>query len=92
MRSVAEHFCTKPDGLRVISCHLGAGASIAAIEDGRSVDTSMGITPLEGLVMASRVGADISEERSRVRLLVIRADEERSMAREAATLLGPSSV
>jgi acetate kinase len=217
MMSVAEHFCTKPDALRVISCHLGAGASVAAIESGRSVDTSMGMTPLEGLVMASRVGdvdagiilqlvrtglnadqldellnrrsglvgltgvsdmravqaraeagdqacnlaialyayrvrkyigayaatmggvdviaftagigensavirqrctqnleflgavldkhrnqavrltattpvADFSEERSRVRLLVIRADEERSMAREAATLLGPSSV
>jgi len=56
MMSVAEHFCTKPDALRVISCHLGAGASVAAIENGRSVDTSMGMTPLEGLVMASRVG------------------------------------
>jgi acetate kinase len=56
MMSVAEHFCTKPDALRVISCHLGAGASVAAIESGRSVDTSMGMTPLEGLVMASRVG------------------------------------
>jgi acetate kinase len=216
MMSVAEHYCTRPDSLRVISCHLGAGASVAAIENGRSVDTSMGMTPLEGLVMASRVGdvdagiilqlvrtglnvdqldellnrrsglvgltgvsdmravqgraeagdqacnlaialyshrvrkyigayaatmggvdviafaagvgensamirqrctqnleflgavldehrnqavrfnattpvVDISEERSQVRILVIRADEERSMAREAATLLGPGS-
>lgn len=43
-------------GLRIISCHLGSGASITAIRGGRSVDTSMGMTPLEGLVMGSRAG------------------------------------
>jgi acetate kinase len=42
--------------LRLVSCHLGSGASITAIENGRSVDTSMGMTPLEGLVMATRAG------------------------------------
>jgi acetate kinase len=42
--------------LRVISCHLGSGASITAIDGGRSVETSMGMTPLEGLVMGSRAG------------------------------------
>jgi acetate kinase len=42
--------------LRVISCHLGSGASISAIEYGRSVETSMGMTPLEGLVMGTRAG------------------------------------
>jgi acetate kinase len=45
------------DGLRVVSCHLGAGASLAAVRDGRSVDTTMGFTPLEGLVMATRSGS-----------------------------------
>jgi acetate kinase len=44
------------EGLRIISCHLGAGASLAAVVDGRSVDTTMGFTPLEGLVMATRSG------------------------------------
>lgn len=44
------------DGLRVISCHLGAGASLCAVVDGRSIDTTMGFTPLEGLVMATRSG------------------------------------
>jgi acetate kinase len=44
-------------GSRVVSCHLGAGASLAAIQDGRSVDTTMGFTPLEGLVMATRSGS-----------------------------------
>ncbi len=42
--------------LRVVTCHLGAGASLAAVAGGRSVDTTMGFTPLEGLVMATRSG------------------------------------
>jgi acetate kinase len=42
---------------RIVSCHLGAGASLAAIVEGRSVDTTMGFTPLDGLVMATRSGA-----------------------------------
>ncbi len=45
------------EGLRLVTCHLGAGASLAAIQDGRSVDTTMGFTPLEGLVMATRSGS-----------------------------------
>jgi acetate kinase len=43
--------------LRIVSCHLGAGASLCAIEGGRSVDTTMGFTPLDGLVMATRSGS-----------------------------------
>jgi acetate kinase len=46
-----------PGELRVVSCHLGAGASLAAVVDGRSVDTTMGFTPVEGLVMATRSGS-----------------------------------
>lgn len=45
-----------PDDLRIVSCHLGSGASVCAIDRGRSVDTSMGLTALEGLVMGSRCG------------------------------------
>jgi acetate kinase len=41
---------------RLVTCHLGAGASLAAVHDGRGVDTTMGFTPLEGLVMATRSG------------------------------------
>ncbi len=44
------------DGLRLVTCHLGAGASLAAVASGQSVDTTMGFTPLEGLVMATRSG------------------------------------
>ena len=43
--------------LRLVTCHLGAGASVTAVANGRSVDTTMGFTPLEGLVMATRSGS-----------------------------------
>jgi acetate kinase len=43
--------------IRVVTCHLGAGASLCAVDRGRSVDTTMGFTPLEGLVMATRSGS-----------------------------------
>ena len=43
--------------LRVVTCHLGAGSSLAAVKGGESVDTTMGFTPLEGLVMATRSGS-----------------------------------
>jgi acetate kinase len=42
--------------LKIITCHLGNGASITAIENGRSVDTSMGFTPVDGLIMGTRTG------------------------------------
>lgn len=42
--------------LKIISCHLGNGASVAAIDHGRSIDTSMGMTPVEGLIMGTRAG------------------------------------
>jgi len=46
----------KPEGSRIITCHIGNGGSITAIKDGKSIDTSMGMTPLEGLIMGTRVG------------------------------------
>jgi acetate kinase len=46
-----------PENARVITCHLGNGSSIAAIKDGKCVDTSMGLTPLEGLPMGTRSGS-----------------------------------
>jgi acetate kinase len=55
-RRAAELAGGDVDELRIVSCHLGAGASLAAVAGGRSVDTTMGFTPLEGLVMASRAG------------------------------------
>ncbi|PKN33738.1 MAG: acetate/propionate family kinase [Deltaproteobacteria bacterium HGW-Deltaproteobacteria-19] len=53
----AATFLKRPVGeLRIISCHLGSGASVCAIDHGRSIDTSMGMTPLEGLIMGTRAG------------------------------------
>jgi len=45
------------DDLRLVTCHLGGGCSITAVDGGRSVDTTMGFTPLDGLVMATRAGS-----------------------------------
>ena len=55
-RRAAEMLNRRLSELRIVTCHLGAGASLAAVMAGRSVDTTMGFTPLEGLVMATRSG------------------------------------
>jgi len=53
---VAELMGKHMSDLRIISCHLGNGSSVAAIKAGRSIDTSMGFTPLSGLIMGTRCG------------------------------------
>ena len=56
-RRAAELLGRPVERLRLVTAHLGAGASLAAVRSGRSVDTTMGFTPLEGLVMATRSGS-----------------------------------
>lgn len=56
-RRVPELLGRPAEGLRLVNCHLGAGASLCAISSGRSMDTTMGFTPLEGVVMATRSGS-----------------------------------
>lgn len=56
-RRGAELLGQPPQELRIVTCHLGAGASLAAVMGGHSVDTTMGFTPLEGLAMATRSGS-----------------------------------
>ncbi|MCM1311618.1 MAG: acetate kinase [Bacteroides sp.] len=53
---VCEFLGINPEGKKIITCHIGNGASIAAVKDGKCVDTSMGLTPLEGLMMGTRSG------------------------------------
>ena len=53
---VCEFLGVEPEGKKIITCHLGNGASITAIDKGKSVDTSMGFTPVAGLVMGTRAG------------------------------------
>ena len=53
---VCEMLGTTPEGKRIICCHIGNGASISAVKDGKSIDTTMGLTPTEGLMMGTRSG------------------------------------
>ncbi len=53
---VCEYLGVDPAQTRIITCHIGNGASIAAVKNGKCVDTSMGLTPLEGLMMGTRSG------------------------------------
>jgi acetate kinase len=55
-KATARHLQKPLEELNLITCHLGNGASICAIRDGKSIDTSMGMTPLEGLIMGTRSG------------------------------------
>ena len=59
-RYVAKRVCdflgVKPEEKKIITCHIGNGASIAAVDGGKCVDTSMGLTPLEGVMMGTRSG------------------------------------
>jgi acetate kinase len=52
----AQFLKHRPNQLRLVSCHLGNGSSLCAVDHGRSVDTSMGFTPAEGLIMGTRCG------------------------------------
>lgn len=53
---VCDYLGVKSEGQKIITCHIGNGGSIAAVQDGKCVDTSMGLTPLEGLMMGTRSG------------------------------------
>lgn len=56
-RRTAELLGANPAALRIVTAHIGSGASLAAVRGGRSVDTTMGFTPIEGLVMSTRAGS-----------------------------------
>jgi acetate kinase len=56
-RRAAQLLGGDPTALRLITCHLGSGASLAAVRAGKSIDTTMGFTPLDGLMMGSRSGS-----------------------------------
>ena len=55
-KRVCEYLGVNPEGKKIIPCHIGNGGSITAVKDGKSMDTSMGLTPLEGLMMGTRSG------------------------------------
>jgi acetate kinase len=79
--------------LRLITCHLGNGASLAAIRDGRSIDTTMGFTPLDGLMMGSRSGSvDPSILIHLIRHHGYDADQLDHLLNQASGLLGISGL
>lgn len=53
---VCEVLGTQPENQKIITCHIGNGASVSAVNHGKCIDTSMGLTPLEGLMMGTRTG------------------------------------
>ncbi len=73
------------DSLKIITCHLGNGASIAAVKNGKVVDTSMGLTPLEGLVMGTRSG-DLDPA-----VISFVAEKENMTAKEVENMLNKKS-
>jgi len=52
-----KYMNTEPEGTKIVTCHLGNGSSLAAVKDGKSIDTTMGVTPLEGVPMGTRSGS-----------------------------------
>ena len=87
-----EFLKRNPENTNVITCHLGNGASVTAIEHGRSIDTSMGFTPLEGLMMGTRSGdidpaiIDFLERRGYT------SQEVNNMLQKKSGLLGLSGI
>ena len=84
-KHVAEYLGKQPEDLKTIVCHLGNGASICAVDHGKSVDTSMGFTPLAGLVMGTRSG-DIDPA-----ILEYYADKEDISLKQAIQVLNKES-
>jgi acetate kinase len=81
----AEFLKRRPNELRLVSCHLGNGASMCAVNHGRSVDTTMGFTPLEGLIMGTRSG-DVDPG-----MLAFLEREERLTASQSEQILNKKS-
>lgn len=89
----AEKLGKNLSDLKIINCHLGNGASVAAIKGGKSVDTSMGFTPLEGLAMGTRSGSiDPTIVQYLINKMDITADEAIEYLNKKSGVLGISGV
>ncbi len=90
----APEFLNKdPKDLKIITCHLGNGSSIAAIKNGKSIDTSMGLTPLEGLIMGTRSGdLDPAAIPFLMKKMNMTADETVSFLNKECGMMGISGV
>jgi acetate kinase len=90
----AATFLKRPfNGLKLVTCHLGNGASVAAVDHGRCIDTSMGLTPLEGLIMGTRSGdLDPGALLHLMRVRGLSVDEMDRILQKESGLLGLSGV
>lgn len=83
----------KPEELKIVSCHLGNGSSITAINGGKSIDTSMGFTPLDGLIMGTRCGSiDASAVTYMQSKLNLTPEETSDMLNKHSGFLGMSGI
>jgi acetate kinase len=89
----AEFLGRDLEDLKIISCHLGNGASITAIKAGKSIDTSMGLTPLEGLMMGTRCGdIDPAIPIHMQQRMGLNVDEVNSILNKKSGMLGLSQI
>jgi acetate kinase len=89
----AQFLERRPNELELVSCHLGNGSSLCAIDHGRSIDTSMGFTPAEGLIMGTRCGdVDAGVLAYLERTLGLTATESEDLLNRKSGLLGLSGV
>jgi acetate kinase len=89
----AQFLGRRPNELRLVSCHLGNGSSVCAIDHGRSIDTSMGFTPLEGLIMGTRCGdLDAGVLAFLERTEKLSATQSEEMLNKKSGLLGLSGI
>lgn len=90
---VAEVLGVKAEDQKIVSCHIGNGASVSAVDHGKCVDTSMGLTPLEGLMMGSRSGdVDPSAVIAIMKAEGFTPDEMANVLNKKSGLLGISGV
>lgn len=83
----------RKDHVKAITCHLGNGASVAAIHNGKSVDTSMGLTPVEGLIMGTRTGdLDLGALLYIMKKKGLNVDEANNLINKKSGVLGISGV
>lgn len=90
---VCELLGVKPEEVRIITCHIGNGASVSAVKFGQCVDTSMGLTPLEGLMMGTRSGdIDPSAVLSIMKKEGLTPDEMSDLLNKKSGVLGISGI
>lgn len=89
----AQFLKRRPNELRLVSCHLGNGSSLCAVDHGRSVDTTMGFTPAEGLIMGTRCGdVDAGVLAFLERTEKLTASQSEEMLNKQSGLLGLSGI